>query len=122
MKYLKTYSKLSESIKPEYNADWKRPGNPVREELEKYLREILLEITDLGYRPQLGGFTKGISKSPYVWIKNVRRLPHDEFWNDVSDTVERIKDYLKEKKAKLKNQNFNLLNLFKENLLFVTIL
>jgi hypothetical protein len=94
MKYLKTYNKLSESIKPEYDTDWKRPGNPVREELEKYLREILLEITDLGYRPQLSGFTKGISKSPYVWIKNGRRLPHDEFWNDVSDTVERIKDYL----------------------------
>lgn len=34
----------------------------------------------------------------------------------------KCKNNFKEKKAKLKNQNFNLLNLFKENLLFVTIL
>lgn len=83
---------ISEAI--EYDAGWKRPGNPVREELEKYLREILLEVTDLGYRPQLSGFTKEFSESPYVWISNQRRLSHDEFWNEVNDTVERIKDYL----------------------------
>lgn len=93
MKYLKPYSKLSES-QIEYDADWKRPSNPVRKELEINLREILLEINDLGYRPQLSGFTKGFSQEPYVWICNQKRLSHDEFWNEVNDTVERIKDYL----------------------------
>lgn len=98
---------ISESIKPEYDADWKRPGNPVREELEKYLREILLEITDLGYRPQLSGFTKGFSESPYVWIKNGRRLSHDEFWNEISDTVERIKEYLTGNGFKVRQEILN---------------
>ena len=103
MMYLKPY-KIFESDKPEYDADWKRPGNPLREELEVELREILLEITDLGYRPSLSGFTRGFSKfqtnTPYVWIRNVRTFPfkkgisHDEFWNEITDTVERIKDYL----------------------------
>jgi hypothetical protein len=93
MKYLKPYSKLSES-QIEYDADWKRPSNPVRKELEINLREILLEINDLGYRPQLSGFTKAFSQDPYVWICNQKRLSHDEFWNEVNDTVERIKDYL----------------------------
>jgi len=97
MKYLKKY-KIFESDKPEYDADWKRPGNPVREELEVELREILLEVIDIGYRPSLSGFTRGFSEfqtnTPYVWIKNGRRLPHDEFWNEITDTVERIKYYL----------------------------
>jgi hypothetical protein len=106
MKYLKTYNKLSESIKPEYNADWKRPGNPVREELEFELREIFLEITDLGYRPQLGGFVAH-HNDPYVWICNKRRKSHDEFWNDVSDTVERIKDYLTDKGFKVNQEILN---------------
>ena len=102
---------ISESIKPEYDADWKKPGNPIREELEKYLREILLEITDLGYRPSISGFTRGVSSfrtnSPYVWIKNGRRLPHDEFWNDVSDTVERIKHYLTDNGFKVNQEILN---------------
>jgi hypothetical protein len=99
---------ISESMKPEYDADWKRPGNPVREELEKYLREILLEITDLGYRPQLSGFTKGFSEhGPYVWICNQRRLSHDEFWNEISDTVERIKHYLTDNGFKVGQEILN---------------
>lgn len=97
MKYLKKY-KIFESDKPEYDADWKRPGNPVREELEVELREILLEVIDMGYRPSLSGFTRGFSEfqknTPYVWIRNGRRLPHDEFWSEITDTVERIKYYL----------------------------
>jgi hypothetical protein len=88
---------ISESIKPEYDDEWKKPGNPIREMLEVELREILLEVIDMGYRPQLSGFTKGFSKSgPYVWICN-RRLSHDDFWNEITDTVERVKDYLSEK-------------------------
>jgi hypothetical protein len=92
---------ISESLKPEYDTDWKKPGNPIREMLEVDIREILLEITDLGYRPQLSGFTKGFSeliiRSPYVWICNQKRLSHDDFWNEINDTIERVKDYLSEK-------------------------
>ena len=110
MKHIKTYN-LFESI--EYDADWKRPGNPVREELEVELREILLEVIDLGYRPSLSGFTRGISRAigkkntPYVWIKNGRRLPHDEFWNEITDTVERIKYYLTDKGFKVRQKILN---------------
>jgi hypothetical protein len=89
---------ISESIKPEYDFDWKKPGNPIREELEVELREILLEVIDMGYRPQLSGFTKGFSENgPYVWICNQRRKTHDDFWNEITDVVERVKDYLTEK-------------------------
>jgi hypothetical protein len=92
---------ISESIKPEYDDEWKKPGNPIREMLEVELREILLEVIDMGYRPQLGGFIKGFSeliiRSPYVWICNQKRLSHDDFWNEITDTVERVKDYLSEK-------------------------
>lgn len=103
MKNIKTYN-LFESL--EYSDDWKRPGNPVREMLEVELREILLEITDLGYRPQLGGFV-GRSESPYVWIKNGRRLQHDDFWIEISDVVERIKEYLKDKGFKVRQEIIN---------------
>ena len=97
MKFLKNWN-LFESTKPEYDVDWKRPGDPIREGLEVELREILLEVIDLGYRPQLSGFTKGFSQSgPYVWICNHRRLSHDDFWNEISDTVERVKEYLTSK-------------------------
>ena len=107
MKHLKKY-KIFESDKPEYDADWKRPGNPVREELEVELREILLEVIDMGYRPQLSGFTKGFSESgPYVWICNQRRKSHDEFWNEITDTVERVKDYLINKEFKVSQEIIN---------------
>lgn len=99
---------VSESI--EYNADWKRPGNSIREMLEVELREILLEITDLGYRPQLGGFVAHRTKwknVPYVWIKNVKRLPHNEFWNEITDVVERVKDYLTDKRFKVRQEIIN---------------
>jgi hypothetical protein len=107
MKHIKTYN-LFESI--EYNADWKRPGNPIREMLEVELREIFLEITDLGYRPQLGGFVAHRPKwknVPYVWIKNVKRLSHDEFWNEITDVVERVKDYLTDKGFKVNQEILN---------------
>lgn len=99
---------FNESIKPEYDTDWKRPGNPVREELEVELREILLEVIDLGYRPQLGGFTRGFSvNGPHVWICNHRRLSHDDFWNEITDTVERVKDYLIGKGFKVNQEIIN---------------
>lgn len=108
LKFEPTAKPLDESTKPEYDTDWKKPGNPVREMLEVELREILLEITDLGYRPQLSGFTKGFSDSgPYVWICNQKRLSHDDFWNEINDTVERIKDYLIDKDFKVNQDIIN---------------
>jgi hypothetical protein len=108
LKFEPTAKPLDESTKPDYDSDWKKPGNPIREMLEVDLREILLEITDLGYRPQLSGFTKGISENiPYVWISNHRRLPHDEFWNEITDTVERVKDYLTDKEFKVSQTILN---------------
>ena len=107
MRYLKPY-KIFESDKPEYDTDWKRPGSPVREMLEVELREILLEVIDMGYRPQLSGFTKGFSESgPYVWICNHRRLSHDDFWDEITDTVERVKDYLIGKGFKVNQEIIN---------------
>ena len=96
-----------------YDAEWKKPGNPIREELELEIREIFLEINDLGYKPQLSGFVlhaplfRGRSESPYVWIKNGRRLPHDEFWNEITDVVDRIKDYLTHKGFKVSQEIIN---------------
>jgi hypothetical protein len=85
-----------------YDAEWKLPTSKIRLEIDKTLREILLEITDMGYSPSINGFIvqhdyKGniTNSKPYVWIKNKKRLSHDRFWNEISDTVERIKDYLK---------------------------
>jgi hypothetical protein len=99
---------ISESLKPEYDVDWKKPGNPIREMLEVDIREILLEITDLGYRPQLSGFTSGFSETgPYVWICNQRRLSHDDFWNEITDTSERVKDYLISKGFKISQEIIN---------------
>jgi len=95
---------ISEEL--EYDAEWKKPGNYVREELELEIREIFLEINDLGYKPQLSGFV-GRSESPYVWIKNGRRLSHDEFWNEITDTVERVKDYLINKEFKVSQEIIN---------------
>jgi len=95
---------ISEEL--EYDAEWKKPGNYVREELELEIREIFLEINDLGYKPQLSGFV-GRSESPYVWIKNGRRLSHDEFWNEITDTVEKVKDYLINKEFKVSQEIIN---------------
>lgn len=78
-----------------YDAEWKIPKNPIREMLEVDLRDILLEITDIGYRVQLGGFIKG-SKLPHVWIcnkKGDKRIPLN--WDEINDTILRVEDYLK---------------------------
>lgn len=88
--------KINESVWDiEYDSEWKSPTNPIRKELESYLRNILLELIDLGYRTQIGGFVKGVPhRDPYVWICNHRRLSHDEFWNEIGVVVETIKGYL----------------------------
>jgi 2'-5' RNA ligase len=96
--------KINESLKHgdlEYDSEWKLPTSPIRKELESYLRNFLLELEDLGYRPQIKGFIKSDApynwnhtSKPYIWIKNQRRLTHDEFWNEIDPIVETIKSYL----------------------------
>lgn len=78
-----------------YDAEWKIPGSPTREMLENDLRDILLELEDLGYRIQLSGFIKGTFgfTRPYVWIKNGERQPLNK--DEIEDSVIRIEDYLK---------------------------
>jgi hypothetical protein len=94
LKYKKFY--IYESILDDknYDADWKMPKNPVREMLEDDLRDILLEIEDLGYRILLGGFVKGPFgfNRPYVWIKNGNGQPLNK--DEIEDSVIRIEDYL----------------------------
>lgn len=86
---------INESMSlPNYDADWKMPKNPIREMLEFDLRDILLEIKDLGYSIQLSGFISGFEK-PYVWIcnkDNGRRVPIN--FEEIEDTLLRIEDYL----------------------------
>lgn len=90
--------RINESLKHgdlEYDSEWKLPTSPIRKELESYLRNFLLELEDLGYRPQIKGFIKSdFSSKPYIWIKNQRGLTHDEFWNEIDPIVETIKSYL----------------------------
>lgn len=78
-----------------YDAEWKIPGSSIREMLENDLREILLEVTDLGYSIQLSGFINRRQK-PHVWIcnkDNGRRIPIN--WEEIEDSLLRIEEYLK---------------------------
>jgi hypothetical protein len=86
-----------------YDAEWKMPKSPIREMLEVDLRDILLEITDMGYRVQLSGFVykyikqtsineSMVFQNPHVWISNGR---YDLNWNEINDTVLRVEDYLR---------------------------
>lgn len=78
-----------------YDAEWKIPGSSIREMLENDLREILLEVTDLGYSIQLSGFINSIEK-PHVWIcnkDNGKRIPIN--WEEIEDSLLRIEEYLK---------------------------
>jgi DNA polymerase III epsilon subunit-like protein len=90
-----------------YDAEWKMPKNPVREMLEVDLRDILIEVIDLGYRAQLGGFIKGGFikgfEKPYVWISNSLINGRDRNplnWDEINDTVLRVEDYLRLKEFK----------------------
>jgi hypothetical protein len=85
-----------------YDSEWKLPTSQERLKLERYLDNILLEITDLGYATQISGFVSNImsfgksnSRSPYIWICNKKsrsRIPI--VWEEVNDTIESIKTYL----------------------------
>ena len=95
-----------------YDAEWKMPKNPIREMLEVDLRDILLEITDIGYRVQLGGFTKGSeffhSVLPHVWIcnkKGDKRISLN--WDEINDTVLRVEHYLRLKGFKTERSIIN---------------
>lgn len=76
-----------------YDAEWKMPRNPVREMLESDLRDILLEVKDIGYQVQISGFIE-CSEGPHVWISNSRRRTPLN-WNEIEDTVLRVEDYLR---------------------------
>jgi DNA polymerase III epsilon subunit-like protein len=93
-----------------YDSEWKLPTSQERLKLERYLDDILLEITDLGYSTQISGFVNNFmsfsksnplinrsikSRSPYIWICNKKgrtRIPI--VWEEVNDTIESIKTYL----------------------------
>ncbi len=93
-----------------YDSEWKLPTSQERLKLERYLDDILLEITDLGYATQISGFVNNLmsfnksgldvavsikSRSPYIWICNKKgrsRIPI--VWEEVNDTIESIKTYL----------------------------
>ena len=79
-----------------YDSEWKLPISQERLKLERYLDNILLEITDLGYATQISGFIKSsLRSSPFIWICNKKgrtRIPI--IWKEVNDTIESIKTYL----------------------------
>jgi DNA polymerase III epsilon subunit-like protein len=91
MKYLSDYKNF-ENIS--YGSDWKKPDSPIRTELVNDLEDILIDLIDLGYRPNIGGFIN--SRKPFVWISNNKyknRKPID--WEEVRPFIGRIKKYLK---------------------------
>ena len=79
-----------------YDSEWKLPISQERLKLERYLDNILLEITDLGYATQISGFIKSsLRSSPFIWIckkQGIKRFPI--IWKEVNDTIESIKTYL----------------------------
>jgi len=104
----------SDGSKLNYDAEWKMPKNPVREMLEVDLRDILIEVIDLGYRAQLGGFIKGGFikgfEKPYVWISNSLINGRDRNplnWDEINDTVLRVEDYLRLKGFKTERSILN---------------
>lgn len=108
MKYLKSY-KMFESLS--YNADWKKHDSAIRAELERDLNDILLEITDLGFRSHISGWTKGPEgmshfSHPYVWIRSTSKTPVPMI-EHTEDVIERIKDYLSGKGYQTKVRFFN---------------
>lgn len=93
-----------------YKYDWAMPKSPVRIEVNNELNDILLEAKDLGY-----GVGTGWVEAPYAWIgvklkdrlvgEVTSKKRRDIFFEQVSDTVERIKDYLTSKGFKTREVN-----------------
>lgn len=87
------FSESNLNNKPHYDAEWKKPKNPIREMLEVDLRDILLEIEDLGYSCHLSGFI--FSMIPHVWISNKKDGVRQSInFDDIEDTILRIEYYL----------------------------
>ncbi len=107
------YNSINESIEYNdntYDSEWKLPTSQERLKLERYLDDILLEITDLGYSTTISGFINNVAsfsksnplikraqktRSPYIWICNKKgrtRIPI--VWEEVNDIIESIKTYL----------------------------
>jgi DNA polymerase III epsilon subunit-like protein len=118
--YIKFINESIEYNDNTYDSEWKLPTSQERLELQRYLDDILLEITDLGYTTQISGFINNFmsfsksnplinsprrlrqcadapieTRSPYIWICNKKgrtRIPI--VWEEVNDTIESIKTYL----------------------------
>ena len=115
MKHLRRYNDIKESHIHggiTYRYDWAMPKSPIRIEVNNELNDILLEAKDLGY-----GVGTGWVETPYAWIgvklkdklvgevTDSSKKRRDTFFEQVSDTVERIKDYLTSKGFKIKEVN-----------------
>ena len=90
-----------------YDAEWKLPRSPIRRKLEKDLNDILLEIEDEGYRTDISGFVIGSKEMADRRHALRKNFPNSTWQPDrtfiwikgrsnelVSETIERIKDYL----------------------------
>lgn len=93
---------------------WKKPQNKERDIIINDIRDISYELTDLGYNFVIGGH--GVMDSDaYIWIDNEK---YDEFTNEpdlsnefdyniISDTTNRIIDYLESKGYKTSLKKFS---------------
>lgn len=72
-----------------YKYEWCMANSPIRQELERNISDIQLEAKDMGY-----AVSHGWVQDPYVWIgcKALRKKSFD--LEELSDTIERLKDYL----------------------------
>jgi hypothetical protein len=51
-----------------YSHKWKMPLSELRENITNDVLDMALEITDLGYKVHVSGFTRTKGDAPYVWI------------------------------------------------------
>ena len=72
-----------------YRYEWCMANNPIRQELERNINDIQLEAKDMGY-----GVSHGWIQDPYVWIGMKLRGKKKFDLEELSDTIERLKDYL----------------------------
>lgn len=80
----------------DYEYEWCLPNSPLRLKIERDLRDILLEATDLGCSVSTGWI-----REPYVWIgtkfsPSLQRSskPNRFNYSDLDDVIERVKHYL----------------------------
>ena len=84
---------LSESYKGingiDYRYEWALPTSKIRRNLTSDLNSILLEASDLDYKVSTGWL-----EDPYVWIGSGSFTKKVFNYDEISDTIERIKNYL----------------------------